>query len=322
MTAHAGLVSTIIPVYNRQEMLIDAVESVISQTYRPIEIIIVNDGSTDDTLNVAKKLAHKYHEVSLITIHNSGPGVAREHGRLNAQGEFIQYLDSDDLLAPQKFEQQVKQLVINPDFGVSYCIQQYCTLDLTVIDPKWMRTSEHFKTMFPAMLGGRIWGTPAPLYRSKLLEQAGPWRDLKNQEDWEYDCRVASLGVELGYIPETLVTIRSHNEEHFGKVDKNDNRKLSDRIKAYQFIYNHAITANIDNEHPEFQKFNRSLFLICRQSASHGLIADAKVLIQMASTSTTSPKRKFEYKLYKLLSTLFGWSRIGKLSAQLDRVRN
>ena len=63
---HAGLVSTIIPVYNRQDMLVDAVESVISQTYRPIEIIIVNDGSTDSTLNVAKDLANKYDEVTLI----------------------------------------------------------------------------------------------------------------------------------------------------------------------------------------------------------------------------------------------------------------
>ena len=76
MTMHAGLVSTIIPVYNRQDMLVDAVESVISQTYRPIEIIIVNDGSTDSTLNVAKDLANKYDEVTLININNSGPGVA------------------------------------------------------------------------------------------------------------------------------------------------------------------------------------------------------------------------------------------------------
>ena len=82
-------------------MLREAVASVLRQTYRPIEIIIVDDGSTDETTRVADELASTYpFEVRALHVLNGGPGWAREAGRQVARGEFIQYLDSDDLLWP------------------------------------------------------------------------------------------------------------------------------------------------------------------------------------------------------------------------------
>src|SRR6185295_1184798 len=116
-----SLVSTIIPVYNRAAMLRDAVESVLAQTYRPIEIIIVDDGSIDDTGPAADALCATYaHEIRVIHKSNGGPGLAREAGRQAAQGEFIQYLDSDDLLLPEKFEKQVASLRKRPECEVAY----------------------------------------------------------------------------------------------------------------------------------------------------------------------------------------------------------
>src|SRR4029079_14626008 len=103
-----GLVSTVIPVHNRPHLLREAVASVLAQTYRPIEIIIVDDGSTDDTTSVADSLAtERSGEIMVIHQGNTGPGLAREAGRQAARGEFIQYLDSDDILLPRKFELQV-----------------------------------------------------------------------------------------------------------------------------------------------------------------------------------------------------------------------
>src|SRR5262245_21086983 len=96
-----GLVSTIIPVYNRPALLSEAVTSVLAQTYRPIEIIIVDDGSTDATPEIAQSLASAHPtEIRWLRIINGGPGAAREAGRRCARGAFIQYLDSDDLLHP------------------------------------------------------------------------------------------------------------------------------------------------------------------------------------------------------------------------------
>src|SRR5688572_4625209 len=120
------LVSTIIPVHNRSGLLREAVASVLAQTYRPIEVIIVDDGSTDDTAGVADGLAREHpEEIRVIHQSNTGPGLAREAGRLIARGEFIQYLDSDDLLLPRKFELQVAGLNAHPECGVSYGKTRY-----------------------------------------------------------------------------------------------------------------------------------------------------------------------------------------------------
>jgi glycosyltransferase involved in cell wall biosynthesis len=100
---HESMVSTIIPVYNRPELLQQAVSSVLMQLYRPIEIIIVNDGSTDVTLDVANRLACENPQlIHVINQSNAGPGVARQRGLEKARGEYIQFLDSDDLLAQGK----------------------------------------------------------------------------------------------------------------------------------------------------------------------------------------------------------------------------
>ncbi len=316
-----GLATIIIPVFNRPDMLKDAVASALAQTYRPIEVLIIDDGSSDETQQVAQELAANNHEISAYRIENSGPGLAREHGRLRAKGEFIQYLDSDDLISPSKLKRQIDQLSVQMDCDVSYCRQEYCDFNGEVLNPAWMRSGEVFESMFPAMLGGRIWGTPVPLYRSSLLERAGPWLDLKNQEDWEYDCRIASFGVKLAYVNETLVTIRTHQESHYGLISSNQLNKLSDCSKAYKEIFSHAMNANIDLENPEFQKFNRSVFLLARQCADRGLSKEARLLMDIAKMSALTLKRKFEYSLYTNLSSVFGWKTLGRLSAFFDRIR-
>src|SRR4051812_980271 len=98
---HHGLVTIIIPVFNRATMLGEAVNSALGQTYRPIEVLIVDDGSTDDTPEAADRLAREHREIRVLHRANGGPGAAREGGRQAAGGEFIQHLDSDDLLLPR-----------------------------------------------------------------------------------------------------------------------------------------------------------------------------------------------------------------------------
>src|SRR5438128_7526719 len=100
-----ALVTTIIPVFNRPSMLREAVASVVAQTYRPIEIIIVDDGSTDETARAVDDLGEQNpNEILVVHQDNTGPGLAREAGLQLATGEFIQYLDSDDVLLPRKLE--------------------------------------------------------------------------------------------------------------------------------------------------------------------------------------------------------------------------
>src|SRR6266446_6729372 len=274
-----SLVSTIIPVYNRASLLKEAVASALSQTYPHIEIIIVDDGSADDTSLVADDLS-RIHADRVTVIHqtNTGPGLAREAGRRRARGEFIQYLDSDDLLLPRKFELQVAGLNAHPECGVAYGKTQYRHSDGRLEELPWKGSGSRVASMFPSFLRERWWDTPTPLYRAKICEQAGPWSDLKLEEDWEYDCRVAALGVRLHYCDEFVAVVRDHEHNRLCKGEALDPVRLKERSKAHALIFAHAQCAGIKETEPEMQRFARELFLLARQCGAAGLATESKEL--------------------------------------------
>ena len=304
-------------------MLKEAVDSTLKQSYEHVEIIIVDDGSTDETKQTADALANDHTNIKCIRTAKQGPGPARQAGLDQAIGEYVQYLDSDDLLLPEKLKQQVAFLENEAAIDVVYCQQSLTDLSANLIEHHWMRTGERHLTMFPAMLGGRIWGTAVPLYRRTLLNMAGPWKALSNFEDWEYDCRVAIHANKLAYVEQNLVNIRRHQEEHYGSEVNRHTNKLIDRTTALKLIASHADTANIKHEHLEYKKFIRFCFFTCRQNAKAGLKRQAQELLVMINKfSANSLKHKCEYHSYYILSQLLGWQFMGKISAQFDRLRS
>ncbi|MBV9496301.1 MAG: glycosyltransferase family 2 protein, partial [Acidobacteria bacterium] len=166
------LVTTIIPVWNRAAMLRRAVDSVLAQTHRPIEIVIVDDGSTDDTPAAIAQLAREHDFIKTARQDNAGPGLARERGRQLASGDFIQYLDSDDRLLPRKFELQLAAM--KPEHGVAYGRTRYIDPRGNEIAPTWKPPMVARETMFPSFLLHRWWDTPTPLYRRSVTDAAGP----------------------------------------------------------------------------------------------------------------------------------------------------
>jgi len=316
------LVTTIIPVHNRPVQLVDAVESVVAQTYRPVEIIIVDDGSTDCTLEIANELSEKYDSIRVIHQKNSGPGAAREAGRQQAQGEFIQYLDSDDILIPDKFMLQVSGLNHRKDCDISYGITCYTDGKGKVLEKEWKSTGRRISTMFPSMLKERWWGTSTPLYRSSILDHAGPWLDLINEEDWEYDCRLASRGAKLHYIASVISEERGHEGQRLSTGGTVDPAKLKDRSKAHQLIYGHARKAGITPDTEEMKHFSRELFLLSRQCGVVGLAEESKMLFNLSrKASTTEQRNNLQYRFYKLGANLVGWGFMGQLSQRLDKRR-
>lgn len=106
-----ALVSVIIPAYNAQETLRETVLSVLAQTHKDLEVIIVDDGSRDNTLNIAQDLAAQYPNVQAITQQNAGVAVARNTAIAASKGEYIAPLDADDLWHPQRIELQLKAII-------------------------------------------------------------------------------------------------------------------------------------------------------------------------------------------------------------------
>jgi glycosyltransferase involved in cell wall biosynthesis len=111
----AGLVSVIIPAYNAEKFIADTIDSVQSQTYRQWEMIVVNDGSTDATSSIVKKKGNE--KIQLIEQTNAGVSAARNKGLEQAGGEYVVFLDGDDLMTPFFLEERVSFLQQNPSFG-------------------------------------------------------------------------------------------------------------------------------------------------------------------------------------------------------------
>lgn len=136
-----GLVSVLIPTYNRDYILGAAIESVLSQTYRPIEVIVVDDGSTDNTRALVGKFGP---EVRYIYQENAGLAPARNTGLAAARGEFVAFQDSDDLWVPWKLQVQVAIMRRRPEVGLVWT-------DMTAIDPQGKVLRErHLRTMYSA----------------------------------------------------------------------------------------------------------------------------------------------------------------------------
>ena len=316
-----SLVTTIVPVYNRAAMLREAVASVLAQTHRPIEVLIVDDGSTDDTGAVADELAARHSDVVRV-IHqpNRGVGLAREAARLEARGEFIQHLDSDDVLYPRKFELQVAGLRGAPECGASYGWTRLRFPDDSLGDRPARRTGQAIASMFPAMLEERWWHTPTPLYRASLIRDAGPWLPLRNEEDWEFDARIAATGVHLHYCPAWICEFRHHEAPRLSARGLAP-EVLRDRAQAHALIFQHARRADIGSEAPEMRHFARELFLLSRQCGAAGLAEESRMLFDLSREASGADRDRLQFRAYAAAARVLGWNTAGKLACMSDRLR-
>lgn len=318
-----GLVSTIIPVHNRSTMVIRAVESVLAQSYRPIEILVVDDGSTDNTPDVLSHLENAHSEVRVLRQANAGPGVAREHGRRYISGEFVQYLDSDDELLPDKFTDQVAALVSMPEAGVAYGKTAQLNSDDIKGELQPMRlTGEKVDSMFPAFLRSRWWQTSTPLYRRQVVEEAGPWLPLINEEDWEYDCRVASLGTKLAYVNK-FVSVQHRHDDHLSSEGTFNKIKLEHRCTAREGMYQSAVrySASSSSDHritrADLDHFSKSAFLLARECAAQGMGNQAARML--ALSIKVNKGSTIKHRLFKSLVRILGWRNSARLISILGR---
>ncbi|MCK5666239.1 MAG: glycosyltransferase family 2 protein, partial [Thiotrichaceae bacterium] len=112
LISETPLVSILIPLYNAQKHITETIENCLSQTYKNIEIIIVDDGSNDDGLQIVKEYADKYENIKVFTQENSGAPRARNLAFEKSNGAYIQYLDADDLMSANKISSQMAEAEI------------------------------------------------------------------------------------------------------------------------------------------------------------------------------------------------------------------
>ncbi|BAY18537.1 putative glycosyl transferase [Anabaenopsis circularis NIES-21] len=195
------LVSILIPAFNVEAWLAETLESALAQTWQNTEIIIVDDGSTDNTLAVAKSFASS--KVKVISQENRGQSASENRAFQEAQGDFIEYLDADDLLAPDKIERQIQLLgdsssefVASGEWARFYksldealFIPQPLWADMSPVDWLVCAWENHL------MMHGAAWLIPRP-----IAERAGNWEErLSLINDFDYFSRIllSSKGVKF-----------------------------------------------------------------------------------------------------------------------------
>jgi glycosyltransferase involved in cell wall biosynthesis len=210
----ANLASIIIPTYNRALLLEEALASAAAQKYRPLEIIVVDDGSIDDTaavVNHRQKLLVNDSEaiVRYCPQSNSGVSSARNRGLIESRGDFIQFLDSDDILNPEKLSLHIACLKRNPECG--YVFSDWARLEEPI---KWAPVPVNgAATMDSAELycSPRVKWTMVGMYRRNTCYETGPYReDMVTGEDKEFNLRVLLATARVVYLPGNLCASRDH----------------------------------------------------------------------------------------------------------------
>jgi glycosyltransferase involved in cell wall biosynthesis len=196
------LVSILIPCYNAEAWLVETLESALAQTWTNKEIIVVDDGSKDRSWEIAKEFEPR--GVKVLRQQNLGASAARNLALQEAQGEFIQYLDADDLLAPDKIERQIKLLSREGNSGLVASGEWARFFNSPseanfISEPVW-RDLSPVDWLVCSWKGGGMMHPAAWLVPRLIAETAGLWNeDLSVNDDGEYFCRVllASQGVKF-----------------------------------------------------------------------------------------------------------------------------
>jgi len=290
-------------------MIREAVASVISQSYRPIEIIIVDDGSTDDTPSVLQELrqiSEKHLSFVVAEQSNAGPGVARNHGLALARGVYIQYLDSDDLLHPEKFSMQVAALEADPSAGVCYCITLRTDSTTGAMVP-WARTAEAIENIFPSFLPKRGWATLTPLWRRSVCDAIGPWKPYRIMEDWEHDLRAGINGVRPIGVPAALCTVRDHGQARASGMNEGlTANRLLDMFRAHESVW------SLMKERQLFDKtylysFSRTMFWLARMCGRHKQPEMASRGLACVEEMNNLGDLQSSTRNFRMATRMFGW---------------
>jgi len=300
------LVSILIPAYNAEEWIADTLRSALAQTWQRKEIIVVDDGSKDGTSDVARRFASK--EVVVVSKENEGAAATRNHALRLSQGDYIQWLDADDLLAPDKIE---RQLAARPEddsqrilLSSPWAYFNYRTdrarfeptslwVDLTPVEWLLRKMGENLHMQTATWLTSR-----------QLANDAGSWDTrLLSDDDGEYFCRVLRASKGTRFVREAKVYYRVTPSNRLSQIGMSDKKKVamvvsmklhieylrslenSERVRKACLIYLQNWLENFYPERPD-------------------LVAELQALATELQGRLEKPRLRWKYAWMK---PIFGW---------------
>lgn len=291
----ADLVSVIIPTYNREYSLTRSIESVLSQTYKKWELIIIDDCSTDNTVNIVEKFRAKDKRINFFKLEkNSGACVARNLGIKKAKGEFIAFLDSDDEYLPEKLKKQVEFFgnSKDPNLGVLSCgrVDYRDGVEYRKTLPE--KKNDYYTSLLSKerRIGA---GTPFLMVKASILKENKIFFDpeMPAMQDWDFLIRICK-NFSFDFVPEYLVRVNHHSGERVFN-SKNAVKALFLQHEKYKDWF-----AKEPEAYRDFLKNSATLI------AHHCSIEEGKKLID-SGLQSISYKMKVELIFFKGILSCF-----------------
>lgn len=237
---HQPLVSIIIPCFNAMNTLRQCLESVLNQSYDNLEILIIDDGSTDQSLELIEQYQMNDKRVHVICSNHKGVSNARNKGLQHVTGEYIQFVDSDDYLEERYTELLVKAIMKRKADWV-ICDYHQITLDNRDLDHVCLRPDFYHKVDFLKQLvkhpGAHYYGVLwNKLYRTNLIKKNHLYFSIETSmgEDFIFNMQYLSYVNKISCLEEKLYNYRWQQKDSLSNVLKNEKEKINERINMYQ----------------------------------------------------------------------------------------
>ena len=300
------LVSILIPAYNAEQWIGDTVQSAIGQTWPHKEIIVVDDGSRDRTAEMARRFASK--EVAVVSTENQGAAAARNHALRLSQGDYIQWLDADDLLAPDKIERQLAALRQSDSrrtlLSSAWAYFNYRAHRARFIPTSLWQDLSPVEWLLRKMGENLHMQTATWLTSRELAEAAGPWDTrLWFDDDGEYFCRVLLVSAGTRFVPEARVFYRITHSSRVSYIGASNRKKYS--VMLSMKLHIQSLRALEDSERVRkaclayLQTWYENFY-----PEQPDLVAELQSLATQLQGQLVEPRLRWKYAWMK---PLFGW---------------
>ncbi len=307
-------VSVVIPTFNRKALLPAAISSCLNQTFKDLEIIVVDDGSTDGTAELVSQMlggAWPRERIAYVRQENRGASSARNRGLKVARGDYAQFLDSDDVLMPNKIAKQICELEEPQNRDAACC---YCRGTMGSSTGSGFPASEiGFRTLLaPTALAKELASkivhgmpTPAPLWRRDFLMNQAGWReDISLGDDLEYHVRLLASADKVCFVDEELFFVREHVGPRLS-TGAMSAASLESLIRTRHAIYSTLEKAGLWDA-PTQQAFlgaMRTIYANALQLGDHATIRDLEEWLWKLADS---PRRNHQFQALVLLRRTLG----------------
>lgn len=300
-----SLISVIIPTHNRSDLLAKTLENVLQSKNIDLEIIVVDDGSSDDSSEVAAKFPN----TQVIRFDPArGACSARNAGYKACKGEFVMFLDSDDLVHPEKLSRQQQALEEDSNLDGVVCQSAFFQEDPNQVEILW-NTFTGLEPTLRFLRHDPAWGTHAVLWRKASLEKAGLLWDesLPLAQDLDFHVRALLAGLKLKMVPELLAFVRIHSGPTIGTTK--DSLRGKTLLELYKQYYRQVQPGTA------YYRAIRGTFYWL---AIYGATVRDKTLMEDA-LAMVNPRSIFAYLCRKLQATGLGrWRKLAVLVAKIQ----